>query len=285
MQGPQWRQLRDEDRERVTAAQTAVRQRLEKLQDQERQAAETRRKEALDERKEGRTNKRADDIRQEDIRRAEEKAQRDREQKLADDKAAEERKIEAEKRAPAVAAKTKEAQEQAESDVKFKDSYSGALDTARQAKRNLREASEHKGLKDSLGYSGIINRRTYGTPVADFVSRIDQIKAASFLAGFERLKGAGAITEPEGRKATEAINRLQWTQSEKEFRATLKEVQDAVEGGERKLIERAKRVGIYDEKRDADTSGGGEVVVGRGGVKYRHKGGDKTNKDNWERVE
>lgn len=43
-------------------------------------------------------------------------------------------------------------------------------------------------------------------------ARIDQIQGKTFLQAFDSLRGAGQITETEGKKATESLNRLQATQ-------------------------------------------------------------------------
>jgi hypothetical protein len=56
-----------------------------------------------------------------------------------------------------------------------------------------------------------------GTKQADFINRFDQIKGQAFLQAFESLKGAGQITEIEGQKATQAINRMNRSTSKEEF--------------------------------------------------------------------
>lgn len=43
-------------------------------------------------------------------------------------------------------------------------------------------------------------------------ARIDQIQGKTFLQAFDSLRGAGQITESEGEKATQSLNRLQATQ-------------------------------------------------------------------------
>jgi hypothetical protein len=43
-------------------------------------------------------------------------------------------------------------------------------------------------------------------------SKIDQIQGKTFLQAFDSLRGAGQITEAEGNKATQSLNRLQATQ-------------------------------------------------------------------------
>lgn len=56
-----------------------------------------------------------------------------------------------------------------------------------------------------------------GTDAADFSSLMDQIKGKQFLEAFNGLRGGGAITEVEGKKATDAIARMNTAQSEKAF--------------------------------------------------------------------
>lgn len=75
-----------------------------------------------------------------------------------------------------------------------------------------------------------------GTPAADFQAKLDQLGGKQFLEAFEVLKGGGQITEVEGQKATNAIARMQTTQSEKAFKAALKDLEDVVTAG----VERAR---------------------------------------------
>lgn len=71
----------------------------------------------------------------------------------------------------------------------------------------------------------------------DIGQKIAQLQGKAFLEAFENLKGGGQITEVEGRKATEAIARLNASQSEKAFRAALSELRDVVGAG----LERARQ--------------------------------------------
>ena len=75
-----------------------------------------------------------------------------------------------------------------------------------------------------------------GSPAADFQAKLDQLGGKQFLEAFESLKGGGQITEIEGQKATNAIGRMQTSQSEKAFRQALSELQGVVKAG----IDRAK---------------------------------------------
>lgn len=70
----------------------------------------------------------------------------------------------------------------------------------------------------------------------DFAQKLDQLKGKAFLEAFTSLKGGGAITEIEGKKAENAIARLSAGQSEGAFLEALNELEEVVTAG----IERAK---------------------------------------------
>ena len=125
-------------------------------------------------------------------------------------------------------------------------------------KKEVRDASgkviqagtaPHPGFGYAVG-AGLPFRFIPGTSEADFQARFDQIKGASFLEAFESLKGGGAITEKEGAKATDAINRMSLSQSEKEFVSAARDLQDVV------------RKGVANAQRKA----GGAARPGGGGV-------------------
>lgn len=95
-----------------------------------------------------------------------------------------------------------------------------------------------KGTAPHPGFSGAVGatwvpglRFVPGTSEASFMSRFDQIKGASFLEAFESLKGGGSITEKEGAKGTDAINRMSIAQSEKEFIAAARDLQEVIRKG------------------------------------------------------
>ena len=88
----------------------------------------------------------------------------------------------------------------------------------------------------TLGIPGI-EQLIPGTPAADFKARFDEIMGGAFLEAFETLKGGGAITETEGKKATAAKTRMSLAQSENEFLAAAREYKDIVKTG----IERARK--------------------------------------------
>lgn len=70
-----------------------------------------------------------------------------------------------------------------------------------------------------------------GTASRRFGARASQLEGQAFLQAFESLKGGGQITEIEGRKATQAIGRLDTAQSAEDYRAALTELRDTLQLG------------------------------------------------------
>lgn len=103
---------------------------------------------------------------------------------------------------------------------------------------------EHPGFQNAVGMPNIVTGLGArlvpglfpGSDTASFNKRLDQVRGAAFLQAFETLKGGGQITEIEGRKATDAITRMDNSQSEAEFKKAAREFQDIIRTG----IERAK---------------------------------------------
>ena len=99
----------------------------------------------------------------------------------------------------------------------------------------------HPGFETAVGATWLPGSRFVpGTSAADFQARYEQLKGASFLEAFETLKGGGQITEKEGAQATAAINRMALAQSEAEFIAAAREVQNILDRGIKNAKTRAK---------------------------------------------
>jgi hypothetical protein len=108
----------------------------------------------------------------------------------------------------------------------------------------LKGSKPHPGFSTTVGATLLPGSRFVpGTDAASFMSRFDQIKGASFLEAFEALKGGGAITEKEGSKATEAINRMSIATDEKEFVRAALDLQDVIRKGVTNAQSRASRAG------------------------------------------
>lgn len=89
----------------------------------------------------------------------------------------------------------------------------------RDAQGKLVEGSKpHAGFEGTIGATWKPGARLIpGTSEADFDARLNEVKGGAFLKAFETLKGGGQITEVEGKKATDAITRMNRSQSEDEF--------------------------------------------------------------------
>lgn len=69
----------------------------------------------------------------------------------------------------------------------------------------------------------------------DTIPIIQQLQGKTFLQAFESLKGGGQITEIEGKKAEQAIARLQRTQSTEAFIEALLELREIIVSGQGRL--------------------------------------------------
>jgi hypothetical protein len=95
------------------------------------------------------------------------------------------------------------------------------------------KALGHKGRETATGLSSTLDPRNYipGTNATDFKVVVDQIGGAAFLQAFESLKGGGQITEVEGKKATDAMARLNRAQSDGEFKTALTDLRKVMSDG------------------------------------------------------
>lgn len=128
---------------------------------------------------------------------------------------------------------------QAEEAVNLIDQMIGKRD----AKGNLvKGAAPHPGFTGSVG-AGLGLRFVPGTSEANFQALYDQVKSGAFLQAFNALRGAGAITEKEGEKATAAITRMSLAQDEKEFVKAALEFQDSVKAGAARAQQKVLGIG------------------------------------------
>jgi len=98
--------------------------------------------------------------------------------------------------------------------------------------------SPHPGFRRAVGATLTPGERfVEGSPVADFMGLLDQVKGGAFLQAFQDLKGGGHITNIEGEKATLAMTRMDKALSEKEFIRAAREYEAILKKG----VERAKR--------------------------------------------
>jgi hypothetical protein len=117
----------------------------------------------------------------------------------------------------------------------------GAPQEARNARTLLGQIDavlSDRNLGIATGLPGMVTTRIPGTPTFDLGQRIEQLRGQAFLQAFESLKGGGAITETEGQKATQAIARLNSSQSTEGFVTALRELREVVEGARQRAESR-----------------------------------------------
>ena len=138
----------------------------------------------------------------------------------------------------------------AKGDVAAKQALPGAIANAEEAvnlidqlvgKPTVKDASgkvieqgtkKHPGFANAVGATWLPGARFVpGTDAANFQAAFDQVQGAAFLEAFNVLRGAGAITEKEGAKATAARTRMSLAQSETEFTKAAREYQDVIRKG------------------------------------------------------
>lgn len=99
---------------------------------------------------------------------------------------------------------------------------------------------KHKGFKSAVGMSSYnpLNKLA-GTNANDFNIRLEQLKGKQFLQAFQSLKGGGQITEVEGKKATDAIARMNPSASEEEFRKAADDFKSVIDAGMKRAKQKA----------------------------------------------
>lgn len=117
-----------------------------------------------------------------------------------------------------------------------------ALAKADEARGQIKKLKEHPGRGYATGKSSYLPV-VGGTAAKDFTVLLDQLKGGTFLQAYQQLKGGGAITEVEGKKAEQAIARMDVAQTEGEFLAALDEYDAIIAAGTERLKARAGKGG------------------------------------------
>lgn len=126
--------------------------------------------------------------------------------------------------------------------------YGAELDAGRTIEQ-INALRNHPGLSSATGFSSWMPA-IRGTDRADFEARMDQITGGAFLQAYQMLRGGGQITDVEGKKAEQAINRMQQAQSEEDFIRALDDYERAVQDGLKKIQDKAgvKPTGYISEE-------------------------------------
>jgi hypothetical protein len=116
----------------------------------------------------------------------------------------------------------------------------GALADAERTKASIDQLLNHEGLGSIVGPLDQYRPSwSLGESGNDALARYKQLQGQAFLQAYNLLKGGGAITDIEGKKAEAAMARLDRAQSEDTFKSALKDFRDAIESGVNKLKSKA----------------------------------------------
>ena len=121
---------------------------------------------------------------------------------------------------------TKRAEALADAAVKKEFSLPVLEQNARNAFKTAQDLLKHPGFEAATGMPnpfkggfGVFN--ITGTPAGDYKTALKSAVAEAFIPAFESLKGAGAITEAEGKAALQGLANLDTSMGEKQFKIEL----------------------------------------------------------------
>jgi hypothetical protein len=111
--------------------------------------------------------------------------------------------------------------------------YASSAQIALDSVDQLLSSESLKGRQQASGLSSWFDPRNYvaGQPGYDFKANLDKLRGGVFLTAFQQLKGGGAITEVEGKKAEQAIAAMDAAQSEAQFKTALEEYRKVIQRG------------------------------------------------------
>lgn len=115
------------------------------------------------------------------------------------------------------------------------------------ASQTLAVIEQLKAHPGRAGSTGFVQGRlpAYSGDTQDFQVLLAQAKGKTFLEAYQTLKGGGQITEVEGKKAEEAIVRLNRAQSDDTFMAALTDFEDVIRKG---LARARQQAGLPSEE-------------------------------------
>jgi len=99
------------------------------------------------------------------------------------------------------------------------------------SKKWVEGVEPHAGFGQYVGLGVPYLSNIHGTDTASFRTLYESLKGQAFLEAFARIRGAGAITEVEGTKATQALLKLNNAQTETEFIKYAREFQENAQKG------------------------------------------------------
>lgn len=111
------------------------------------------------------------------------------------------------------------------------------------------------GGGNQVSEMNLAQRLGYGTGGMATIERIGQLQSNAWLSARAMLKGGGAITDYESKKAEAAVARLERPKDAKDFKQALKDLRDAITEGEAKLKGKGAAPAASPAPTDAAPSG------------------------------
>jgi hypothetical protein len=113
-----------------------------------------------------------------------------------------------------------------------------AYNSAVQTLKNIDAAISHPSREMATGASSFMGMIP-ATGARDYASRIEQLGGTQFLEAYKDLRGGGAISQEEGKKAEKAVARIQdRSLREEDHLQALKEYRDIVEAGAKRALQK-----------------------------------------------
>lgn len=115
-----------------------------------------------------------------------------------------------------------------------------AIDQAQDTYRVINELENHPGLNKGTGINSVFYTKVPGTDAYDFKNTHDQLVGKTFMQAFNSLRGAGAITDTEGKAATAAITKIaDLKQSPDSYKKELTILKNTVNTGIKNMYQKA----------------------------------------------
>lgn len=144
------------------------------------------------------------------------------------------------------------------------------------------------GGGNNIDDMGSARRFWYGEKGVDKIEKLGQLQSKAWLAARDMLKGGGAITDYESRKAEAAVARLSRAKGPEEFISALTELKEAIRDGKAKLDAARAQGGQPPQATPQATGQTAPTGAPQPGVTedgYRFRGGDPADPANWELVQ
>ena len=101
----------------------------------------------------------------------------------------------------------------------------------------VKDVLNDPNLSAGVGFNSIFPTRP-GSPTRDFELKVERLKGGAFLQAIQQMRGLGALSNAEGRAATQALTALELDMSEEGFKAELRRLLKYIELGRQRLRQR-----------------------------------------------